>query len=274
MCILSTKHILPATYLFLFLYSLNLAAQKKRIHDQFIYKVDYQVTARLDSLDSEFVVIEENHLLIGSQISCFSSKGMRTVGNIRVSKNISSTPKGALTEFPFIVFKNKKESKLYFVQKIGYNDFVYHEELNQFQWIIEEESKMIGEYQCQKATTNWGGRQYTAWFTMDLPISEGPYKFFGLPGLIVSIKDDQNHYEYKLKSLAKLSKPLEFTLNLKEYVKITKKQMNEQYKLYSLNPHAYLNDPNIKVDPKVLNHYKKVFAERSKKRNNPIELNE
>ncbi len=48
-----------------------------------------------------------------------------------------------------------------------------------------------------------GGRLWEAWFSPDLPFSEGPYKFSGLPGLIMKVKDARGHYEFTINSLTK-----------------------------------------------------------------------
>jgi GLPGLI family protein len=57
------------------------------------------------------------------------------------------------------------------------------------EWKILPDQQKIGEYKVQKATTSFGGRDWTAWFTTDIPIQDGPYVFYGLPGLIVKIED-------------------------------------------------------------------------------------
>jgi GLPGLI family protein len=59
----------------------------------------------------------------------------------------------------------------------------------QFNWKISNEKLKIGEYNTQKATADFGGRKWTAWFSSDIPLQDGPYKFYGLPGLIVKIED-------------------------------------------------------------------------------------
>lgn len=57
------------------------------------------------------------------------------------------------------------------------------------QWKILPETQQIGPYKTQKAAADFGGRSWTAWFSADLPFQDGPYKFYGLPGLIVKIED-------------------------------------------------------------------------------------
>lgn len=80
------------------------------------------------------------------------------------------------------------------------NDFT-----RQLHWNITKTSKSIGDYLAIKATTEFRGRHYTAWFTPTIPIPAGPWKFSGLPGLILSIKDDSGTYSWQA---IKVSYPL------------------------------------------------------------------
>ena len=63
-----------------------------------------------------------------------------------------------------------------------------------FDWIMTNETKESDGYVMQKATTTFRGRDYVAWFTKEIPIPMGPYKFYGLPGLIMEIYDTDNIY--------------------------------------------------------------------------------
>lgn len=70
-------------------------------------------------------------------------------------------------------------------------------------WDITSEKKKIGGYNAQKATAKYGGREWTAWFTPDIPISDGPYIFSGLPGLIINVNDAENDYSFQLVEVKK-----------------------------------------------------------------------
>lgn len=82
--------------------------------------------------------------------------------------------------------------------QIGYN------EQPNFNWKISSEKEKIGDYNTQKATADFGGRSWTAWFSTDLPFQDGPYKFDGLPGLIVKIEDSGKNYSWLLKGNKKI----------------------------------------------------------------------
>lgn len=79
--------------------------------------------------------------------------------------------------------------------KFGYYSFKTTDIIN---WKIENETKKYNDYNLQKATADFGGRHWIAWFNKEIPFNEGPYKFRGLPGLIFEIQDDKNNFIYKL----------------------------------------------------------------------------
>ena len=72
------------------------------------------------------------------------------------------------------------------------------------EWKVTNEKKTVKNLSLQKATTNWGGRKWTAWFTEEIPFQEGPYKFHGLPGLIIELEDNKGDYKFSLAKSEKL----------------------------------------------------------------------
>ena len=79
-----------------------------------------------------------------------------------------------------------------------------YKENPQFNWKITGEKQKIGEYNTQKATATFGGRNWTAWFSNDITLQDGPYKFHGLPGLIVKVEDTDKNYSWELKGNKKI----------------------------------------------------------------------
>lgn len=72
-------------------------------------------------------------------------------------------------------------------------------------WKLSEETKTIENIKCQKAEVTYGGRNWTAWFAKEIQISEGPYIFNGLPGLIVELYDSSKDYLFRLGTIKKSS---------------------------------------------------------------------
>lgn len=68
--------------------------------------------------------------------------------------------------------------------------FIIEEKLPAQTWTLSDESRKITQFTCRKATTTFRGRTYTAWYTTEIPIIGGPWKFDGLPGLILQVSSD------------------------------------------------------------------------------------
>ena len=84
----------------------------------------------------------------------------------------------------------------------------YTEPWPSMQWTLGSEKQSICGYQCQKATCHWRGRDYEAWFTSQIPLKSGPWKFGGLPGLIMKIHDTKHLYTWEAVSVENGSFPI------------------------------------------------------------------
>ena len=73
----------------------------------------------------------------------------------------------------------------------------YREEYETPTWEIEDGTKTILGYECNKAVTDYRGRRWIAWFTTDIPVNEGPWKLSGLPGLILEAYDVDKDYLFE-----------------------------------------------------------------------------
>ena len=110
-------------------------------------------------------------------------------------------------KFSHKIYKSYPTMKVQYIDAVlngGRPLYLSYSEETKFNWKIENEKKKIGEYEAQKATTEFGGRKWTAWFTESIPFPDGPYKFSGLPGLIVKIEDAEKNYSWELKGNKKI----------------------------------------------------------------------
>ena len=144
--------------------------------------------------------------------------------------------------------------------------FTYEEPFDSFNWQITSKIDTIHNYVCQKAICDFGGRTWEAWFTMEIPISDGPYKFCGLPGLILNVADTQNHYSFEFLSIERPSEPMFVYDVIKDRTPTTKENFFKlQNRLKNNVSHGISNmTSNDKAVQKAV--------EYEKSKNNPIEI--
>ena len=72
-----------------------------------------------------------------------------------------------------------------------------------FDWQLVEGDSIVCGYPCHKAQTTFRGRTWTAWYTLDLPYNDGPWKLCGLPGLILHAQDSTRQFIFDCTSIEK-----------------------------------------------------------------------
>ncbi|MDR2383452.1 MAG: GLPGLI family protein [Prevotellaceae bacterium] len=99
----------------------------------------------------------------------------------------------------FSIYKNYPQGKLTTMDKIAMDWFMYEEDIPVQEWNIDDSAtKEIAGYVCRRAECDFRGRKYIAWYTGEIPLAEGPWKFGGLPGLIMEVGDTEGHYQFTL----------------------------------------------------------------------------
>ena len=178
-------------------------------------------------------------------------------------------------DFSFIIKKTLKNIE--YKDKIGADNYEYSEEKN-FNWVILSDRKLIFGFSCQKAEVSYGGRIWTAWFTSDIPIQDGPYKFCNLPGLILEIFDENKEYQFTFIGNHKIDSPTYISDEImgKNYIKVSKASFYESESAFMKDPYGqiYTSIPTKDVEVR-----QSVEKQRSSirdwyaKNNNPIEIN-
>lgn len=136
------------------------------------------------------------------------------------------------------IFKNYPEGKMTTTDQAGMDAFIYEESPNEIQWQFTSDTMTCLNYLCQKATCDFRGRHYEAWFAPDLPINDGPWKFSGLPGLILYATDSGNQYIFKAIALDNAKMPLQFAK--REYIKTSRKEIDKIKKRFADDPVGYM----------------------------------
>lgn len=214
--------------------------------------------------------------------------------------NITVNRKDKPGQVSYKVTKQYPDFKTYLFSRVSSDSYKIEEDKKP-EWKILPEKQKIGEYSAQKATTNFGGRQWTAWFSTDLPFQDGPYKFYGLPGLIVKIEDKTGSHSMTLvgnKTIQIVAeKEAELPQGMQIYgmggkdIEVNKSQFKKVWKAYVNDPTKNMREMMMKnsdtnkivfktktADGKEISDPNQVFRqleknakEGFKKNNNPIE---
>lgn len=193
-------------YLFFLLFAISISAQETA--NRFFYELTFKPkkdSARLDKVMTILDVSKDKSIYedytIRAQDSIIKSQ-VEEMEKTKAWKDLSKSIK--MPKFSFKVIKSYPSMTSTYEDRISRNMFGYDENLK-FEWKISNEKEKIGEYNTQKATADFGGRHWTAWFSTDIPFQDGPYKFSGLPGLIVKVEDDGKNYSWILKGNKKIA---------------------------------------------------------------------
>ena len=76
--------------------------------------------------------------------------------------------------------------------------YLSKEPLAKVDWTLDDDTLAIGGLLCHRATGKLYGKQWTVWYTEEMPSSAGPWKLRGLPGLIVKAEDSEGIHCFEL----------------------------------------------------------------------------
>jgi len=216
----------------------DLPIDKYTVLDEAAYRFRYTLTCVYDTVESKTV---ENKLilLVGSKYSkMFNNYPPHP--EIK-SANVSTDESRGLgaTE----VYKDLKKKRMLVttrVQAPAADVYVYEEDLPVLSWTFTSDARQIHGYKCQKATTRYLGRDYEAWYTLEIPVSNGPWKLGGLPGMILEAYDTQRHYVFHCVGIEKLKKPEPIVKYDWHYVEKSRKDLLKLMERFHDDPLAYL----------------------------------
>ena len=190
-------------------------------------------------------------LQVGSGISKFSSyRAMQIDSLLRVStaEQIEANPDRYIGGETYSIYKNYPTGKFTMTDKIATDWFLVEELIPEQQWTLTDETKEILGYQCKSAKCSFRGREYTAYYTDEIPVSNGPWKFGGLPGFIMEVRDADNHYSFICVGInSKADRAI--TMQEVSYNKTSRVKFYQTKYRYDTNPLGYLETVSgIKVN--------------------------
>lgn len=219
-----------------------------------IMHIDYAMNA--DTIGKEWTYIDLQRLEVGQDCSKYSSlflsKRVGTTVKVRSSVLRSST--GGKNDsfwndiqYTDLFFKNGKVTE-YVTMPMWMDRYnaQFTEACRAQEWSLHPEVQTILGYRCQRATCHWRGRDFEAWFTTDIPVKQGPWRFNGLPGLILKVYDTEHFYTFEAVSVKKSNAPImlyDFQYPVSSRSKVRKLQYSCQVNFWkTMNQPQYPKD--------------------------------
>jgi GLPGLI family protein len=186
--------------------ALSLYGQNETILMNRIEKCDYEVKYRVTFNYKNFLDHRIYTLLIGENYALYTVEKRLTLDSLIKASPDPYMKRDIIQQNPGIplekILFSRKDEKIYVIDR-PLLTYLYFEDIHTIQWkILNEKTIKMGIVQ-QKATSQYRGRDYVAWFMPDLPIPVGPGKFHGLPGLISRIEDSEGIFSIEIISFKK-----------------------------------------------------------------------
>ena len=274
----TTKYFLIYLYVIL-LFSIPLHAQFFDQNPVLLDKGDFRVTYSLlwkeDSLNRDFQRQEDMLLIIGPHFSQFVSKNfllgyingrnMEKEGKLEQFFSLPADQRYR-SRFSYNVYKDFEEKKIIYSGHIVPTRFKYEEEMGDIKWTLGTDTLLILGHLVNQAFANYGGREWVVWYSPDIPINDGPYKFSGLPGLILKAYDSKEDYIFEAVKIEKLTETMNIEMSVRDIVTTTrqnflKAEENLKYDIV-----------NRAKEAGALNETQQRAAKNFQRKNNPIEL--
>jgi len=243
------------TIILFFLLASELDSFSQNLSDSAYIQVTYKEDFAKSPDSPKKMEFDEMVLNIGNLCSEFYSKREDQIQHIRDSVFVLggdiSQATSLAADIPrsyqyYHVYKNyPSKGMLTYTDKVLFDSYRYEEPLEKPLWTLLSERKDIQGYSCQKALAAFKGRKWTAWYTTEIPISDGPWKLNGLPGLILDAVDSDSLYHFYCVGIRQLKESI--PINIKgKFIKCSKQKLYGKTKQLDEDLVAYLKSmPHI-----------------------------
>ena len=222
--------------------------------DTTYFSCKYRYIKQKDSLKQNSKFDDVMILSIGKKESLYYSY-LKQYGNKQMAEYISKVNSNNTN----LTFNSSSDGSKYFIgneseiieldytkKKISVTDqlvnsfYGYNDTLILPVWTIYADTLNILSQKCQRATTNFRGRNYIAWFTSSIPFRMGPWLLAGLPGLILKAEDDKNQFYFECIELNTSKTSTDIFREYKNIKMVSKKNLSIKKKLFTENIGAFM----------------------------------
>jgi len=147
--------------------------------------------------------------------------------------------------FAPVILKNYPKEKITVTDDIIPEDYIYEENKVDRKWALQDGTLKVCGYECNKAVATFGGREWTVWYAPEITISDGPWKLYGLPGLILKASDATETHTFEAISIRKSDRPIYLDKNITQ-LKISRNQFIKNKNKFEEDPMSNIPMTQIK----------------------------
>ena len=174
---------------------LKMNKEKKHINRNVVLEIGKDVSVCYDSKFRQFIALDDSLKMVRASVG----EWIRTMENNGTFGRTVS----------FAVYKHLPAmNELTYTDEIFRYLYYYEQELPAIDWQMQNADSVVCGYSCSKAVGEWRGRRWTVWYSMDIPIDDGPWKLQGLPGLILHAEDAQGDFFFTCVGIEEKRSPI------------------------------------------------------------------
>ena len=174
---------------------LKMNKEKKHINRNVVLEIGKDVSVCYDSKFRQFIALDDSLKMVRASVG----EWIRTMENNGTFGRTVS----------FAVYKHLPAmNELTYTDEIFRYLYYYEQELPAIDWQMQNADSVVCGYSCSKAVGKWRGRTWTVWYSMDIPIDDGPWKLQGLPGLILHAEDAQGDFFFTCVGIEEKRSPI------------------------------------------------------------------
>jgi GLPGLI family protein len=148
------------------------------------------------------------------------------------------------------IFKNRTKGSLQildYINPILRTTYSYTDPIGQLDWEVSDKLDTLLGYNCQSAKLRFRGRTYTAWFSTEIPVNDGPWKFYGLPGLILKVEDSESIFSFQLIGIKQVAPSYAMHLDDSDAIKCNRDDFIKLLKNRASSYQASFNGGALKI---------------------------
>ncbi|MDR1370307.1 MAG: GLPGLI family protein [Dysgonamonadaceae bacterium] len=258
----------------------NSHSQTTQTVDTVKLRVVYEQFSVMDTANPGNKMKDMMYLDIGDSITLYDDynkyvmvhliKDLKSQAEVDRVINENSSKYNSSGVMDYKVIKNyPQKHKMTVGDRFAMEHYIYEETIETPKWILKNGTLTVAGYECKKAETLFRGRKYEAWYAPGIPINDGPWKFSGLPGLILKVVESKGEFSFECVSLEKKHEAMrDPQAGSAKTAKIRKKsECIKARQAYMDNAGAFIQGNPLYSAPLPAHNYEK-------KPYNPIELSE